>query len=502
MKKKGIVLLALGMFLISNNDVNAKSINELELGDYIKMTPSSTSNNVSTILTGCQNNQIINPSELNLWRVIRKNEDGTLDVVANFVSKEELSICGEVGYRNLINTLNTIASYYKNDMFTINTRYMGYKNQTYSISGELYNDNLSTTNSSNNGIFETLGGGDLLYQEDYDLTNSAVGTLTAKKSDGTITSYWLASRNYYVNSAAGYSYGARIVGNSGAVSGSTLSFVDRGKNGNNDFSYSVRPILTLKENLFIGSGDGKSENTAYGLKPSNEEILNYIVKKFENNKDYFKTKNEYIVFSEIINGITLSTKDNKLVINSIGKENVLVDFDGTSFTFEPNLENNYDDLNKYATADAYYTYYGLLYAIGNYRGYSNDEVFESLEKADFSLESIKIDSVPLIGKYDTNYFEIKLNNNYPESAVSENRINIAPSFKINIDEYKLKDLNSNFVNATNVIKPDTLKEKITKFLKENKKYVFIAVGIIFVFLILFFVFSKEKKKTKTEIESL
>lgn len=512
MRKKGIVLLALTMFLIGSNVVSAKSIEELELGDYIKMTPTNTSGSISTTVTGCQTNQSINPSELNLWRVISKNENGTIDVVSNFVSQDELTICGEIGYRNLISALNTAASFYKNDLFTVNARYIGYKNQTSSILGDLYKDNLSTSHSNNNGLYETIGGGDLLYQSDYDLTNSAVGSLTAKKKDGTITSYWLASRNYYANSAAGYSYGARIVGNSGAVSGSTLSFVDHGESGSNEFSYSIRPILTLKETLLIGSGDGKSENTAYSLKPSDKEILALIVKNFENNKSYFRTKKDYTIFSEIINEITLSTTDNKLVISSNGKESVLIDFDGTIFTFAPNIENNYDDLNKYATASSYYTYYGLLYAIGNYRGYTNDEVFEALKKVDFSVEDINIKSVPLVGKYDANNFEIKLNANYDESAKEGNKINVAPSFRINIDNYDLKDLSIDFIDATNIVKDETTMDKITRYIretikgedKEGKKnnrryYILFGLLILAVIIVLFIIFSKEKKK-KQEIE--
>ena len=529
MRKKTIILLVLAIFFINNNIVSAKSINEIGVGDYIKMKPTSSSMNVSSSLTGCQNNQVIEPNSLNIWRVISKNADGTVDVISNNVSKEELTICGELGYRNLISILNTVAGFYKNDMFTINARHIGYKNQTKVINGELYSKTLSTNQSNNNGIFEVSGGGDLQYQNDYDLTNSAIGTLTAKKPDGTITSYWLASRNYYANSAAGFSYGARIVGNSGAVGGSTLLYIDHGERGENDFGYSVRPILTLKESLLIGSGDGKSESTAYELKPSNQEILNLIVKNYENNKSYFKTKQDYVVFSEIINGITLSTKDTKLVISNNGKQSVLINFDGTMFTFEPNLENNYNDLDAYATADTFYSYYGLLYAIGNYRGYSNDEIFEALKKVKFSVEDISIKKIPLVGDYDANGFEINLNDNYHEEAKTGNKINVAPFFKINIDNYDLKDLSGDYIDATKVIKKDTPMEKfesfleetidkdgkITRFIRETIKgedengkknnrriYFLIGFGVLIVLIIFFIIFSKEKKKPKKEIESL
>lgn len=515
MRKKTIILLVLAIFFINNNIVNAKSINEIGVGDYIKMEPTSSSVNISSSLTGCQNNQTIAPNKLNMWRVIRKNDNGTIDIISNNVSSEELNICGETGYRNLISILNTVAEFYKNDMFTINARHMGFKNQTKVIIGELYNDTLSTNQSNNNGIFETSGGGDLLYQNDYDLTNSAIGTLTAKKIDGTITSYWLASRNYYANSGVGYSYGARTVGNSGAVGGSTLFYKDHAEIGSNDFGYSVRPILTLKEALFLGSGDGKSETTAYELKPSNQEILNLIVKNFENNKSYFKTKQNYEEFSEIINEFTLSVSENKLVINSQDKENVLIDFDGTLFFFEPNLTNNYDDLNTYASNYAYYCYYGLLYAVGNYRGYTNEEIYEALEKVNFNFKDITIKNVPLAGNYDTNNFFITLKSNYDENAKNGNKINVVPTFKINIDNYTLKDLSIDFIDATNIIHDETIKEKITRYIRETIKgedengkknnrriYFLIGFGVLIVLIIFFIIFSKEKKKPKKEIESL
>ena len=55
-------------------------------GDYVKMTPTSTSYTVTTAMTGYTSNQTINPSELNLWRVININSDGTLDLISVYVS--------------------------------------------------------------------------------------------------------------------------------------------------------------------------------------------------------------------------------------------------------------------------------------------------------------------------------------------------------------------------------------------------------------------------------
>mgnify|MGYP007056314996 CR=1 FL=1 len=45
----------------------------LSLGDYVSYTPTSTSYTTDTSKTGYSSTQIINPSELNLWRVLKKN---------------------------------------------------------------------------------------------------------------------------------------------------------------------------------------------------------------------------------------------------------------------------------------------------------------------------------------------------------------------------------------------------------------------------------------------
>ena len=47
----------------------------VNLGDYVEMTPTSTSYTISSSMTGYSTNQTINPSELNLWRVINRWND-------------------------------------------------------------------------------------------------------------------------------------------------------------------------------------------------------------------------------------------------------------------------------------------------------------------------------------------------------------------------------------------------------------------------------------------
>ncbi len=62
--------------------------NRVKLGDYIRYTPSKTSYTIKKLDTRYTEDQTINPSELNLWQVIRKNENGTIEIVSSSNSKK------------------------------------------------------------------------------------------------------------------------------------------------------------------------------------------------------------------------------------------------------------------------------------------------------------------------------------------------------------------------------------------------------------------------------
>ena len=56
-------------------------------GDYVSYTPSSTSYTTDKSKTGYSSSQTINPSELNLWRVLNINDDNK-DLVKEYVFKD------------------------------------------------------------------------------------------------------------------------------------------------------------------------------------------------------------------------------------------------------------------------------------------------------------------------------------------------------------------------------------------------------------------------------
>lgn len=220
-----------------------------KVGDYIRMTPTSTSYTPSSELTGCLNDadctqNTLNPSELNLWRVIKVNNDDTIDVISEHVSSAKVFFRGETGYLNFIGGLNAIAAQYTNENYVIKTRYMGYSNQVDNCS------NLSTIDCE-----EDTG-----YEEDTTLVQNAIGNLIATKTDGTTEYYWLASRHIDTSSDGTTLYFGRWIGITGHLNAFYLV-----NNEKTEYSHdnALRPILTLKADLEPISGDGKSKDTAY-----------------------------------------------------------------------------------------------------------------------------------------------------------------------------------------------------------------------------------------------
>ncbi len=237
-------------------DTPSTTVASLKIGDYINYKPSSTSYTVSASETAFSSAQTINPSELTVWRVIRKNNNGTVEIVSEDVSSTVISFGNskEVAYRNCIGTLNKIAEAYENSTYTVGSRHMGYDG-----TAEEY---LTTSISS---------GGDRGYMEDKSLVESAVGHLKARSVDRTLSgfdSYWLASRAYPLNatSTSGSSrdyYFINLITSEGELSNHlsglgtnlSLSAYAHGR---------VRPIVILKSTLKLTGGNGTS-NSPYTL---------------------------------------------------------------------------------------------------------------------------------------------------------------------------------------------------------------------------------------------
>mgnify|MGYP004617786061 CR=1 FL=1 len=232
---------------------------DLFLGAYVSMTPKKSSYTTDTSKTGYTSSQTINPQELNLWRVISINDDGTTDMISEHVSSTGVYFQGQTGYQNLVGYLNVLASQYENSTYTKGSRHFGYNGQTEYITDTTKFVHpapwICSTGGSCNPV-ESQGGGDKLYRTDYDLINTVLGTIVATKPGSASASYyWMASRYYSYSSSTSYDWIGRIVDTLGGHISIDLYYYD-----DSDFyadydSSSLRPIVTLKSGLkYTGSG--------------------------------------------------------------------------------------------------------------------------------------------------------------------------------------------------------------------------------------------------------
>ena len=239
-----------------------------QIGDYVYMTPAGDTFLIDTDITGGSGEQYFNPQELNLWRVISINKNGTVDMVSEYVSSSAVSFSGTEGYRNFVGYLNVIASHYANPQYTSKTRYMGYDGQTEYLTNYNGNDNYRYSrgwgSSTSNNDNEALGGGDIMFQKDTNLVKTAVGTLKAKNvTTGGYEGYWIASRYYSIYNAAGcggYDGCGRFVNTLNSVDSRSLRHVTGCYSGDNEYYFSVRPIVTLKPSAQPTGGNGSAES--------------------------------------------------------------------------------------------------------------------------------------------------------------------------------------------------------------------------------------------------
>lgn len=266
---------------------------KLKLGDYFTLTPTATSFTITAATTGYTRDQTINPSELNLWRVIDIHKDGSFDAVSEYVSSTAVYFRGTTGYANFVGGLQTIAASYAKPGYTIATRMMGYAGQTPTIQtkSETCTGTCQTTTtyafdgSTNSAPSQTgtptsttwtgqeqeySGGvlGDTLYLKDYALVSNVYKSDTATygstglkaynvSSKSSAKDYWLVSRRVRrSNGVTNWYFSGRYVDASGSLSSYDIRvFYDSWRDYSSN-SYSLRPILTLKSGITVSGGSG------------------------------------------------------------------------------------------------------------------------------------------------------------------------------------------------------------------------------------------------------
>lgn len=269
-----------------NSELNQFIANDsnFDVGDYVKMIPTKTSYSISASDSGYPSSQTINPSELQVWRVIKINDDNTIDAISEYASSNYICFNGITAYTNYIRTLQTIADQYANDLYTSSARMMGYDNQTLVISNpKAYNGTINTVPSNTSTSDPTTGTGqeyskyssgdigDTLYLSDYQLVSdiykddtSKYGTTGLKTYNVSATTssrwYWLSSRKYVFTDSNNFSFIGRCINSNGSLNECSLRRYSSSSWSDNAECNSFRPIITLKSNVNYSSGDGTFDN--------------------------------------------------------------------------------------------------------------------------------------------------------------------------------------------------------------------------------------------------
>ncbi len=228
-----------------------------KIGDYVRMVPNLKSYTIPTSLTGYTSTQTINPSELKTWRIIRFNDDGTIEMVSEYVSSKAVYFSGETGYRNLVEALKNIASAFAVPNLTSSTRPMGYKDQSLNINYTILPSFCNNTSTEDNSL-ERRGCGDVSSQPDRNLVRSACRNLSSMPVSGSDSNsdYWLASR-YFVSTQYGGMFGAAKTAGSTGWSYATLYDCTSGSScSGKTVGLPFRPIVILLPSVSASSGSG------------------------------------------------------------------------------------------------------------------------------------------------------------------------------------------------------------------------------------------------------
>jgi len=224
------------------------------VGAYVTYVPSSTSYTVPATVSGYTDNQTFNPSITTSWRIL-SNEDGNIEIISNN-SIGTLTLGGEEGYVNVVQTLNDISYSYVNKEYAIGGRSVGYSLD------DLYEEEITNYKVIDTKVYPLGIVSDFPYIDDQ-LDTSELSATGIDLGDEVI---WLASR--YLDeyddttrffmirwmSSGGYCDYDCMIDNSG---------------GESSASYGVRPVVSLKSGLTVtGSGTSSDPYIISATNPS------------------------------------------------------------------------------------------------------------------------------------------------------------------------------------------------------------------------------------------
>ena len=297
-------------------DSAPKYMDDLKVGDYVAYTPGSETKSsypLKASESGYSKDQTISKVDNLSWRVLSINDDGTVDLISSsLASTNTFYFKGALGYNNGVYLLNDIADkLYSNDSLGVTARSLTIEDvekgmteaelnyvhsysdgavpwgqtKTYTDSSAYYSNLYAQENGS--GINTTVTKTDGIGQSDSYYSEPTTETYSKASSSLTVTqtyyyrsmssSYyknstfyslihgvneyqWLASR-YVDTRSVNALFGLRRVLSS-RLYGETL--FTSNTNPYSPYGY-LRPVVSLKSNIRLGSGDGKSSSTAYQI---------------------------------------------------------------------------------------------------------------------------------------------------------------------------------------------------------------------------------------------
>ncbi|MEI3429553.1 MAG: hypothetical protein V8R72_00225 [Clostridia bacterium] len=275
-----LVLIIVGVvFVISrnktNNDVNVGKDNVaneeqyttllkdvVKIGDYVQYEPIEEEFTLEKSETGYDLDQKFKTSKYTgKWRIMYNDIDNGLQIISSSGVQNWAVLGGKFGYNNAVDTLNSFCNHYANNNdYAISGRCLG-SNPKFS------KDNAETQQHYSAGAMKNL---DENYKYDLDVLNQY-----SLHSAGEETI--LASRNILVEDGW-KTYYLRYISSSGDLKNDDLDLysivdaedIEKGmkainptittnRNGRTNSQY-IRPIITLKEDIKVKSGDGTKDN--------------------------------------------------------------------------------------------------------------------------------------------------------------------------------------------------------------------------------------------------
>ena len=297
-------------------DDQVRYMDDLQVGDYVDYKPGSETKSsypLAAAESGYTSAQTVSRVDNLSWRVLSINDDGTVDLISSsLASTNTFYFQGALGYNNGVYLLNDIADeLYSNDSLGVTARSLTIEDiekgmndagleyvhsysdtvaygQTKTYTGlyayypNLYaqenGSGINTTTTKTDGIGQsdsyytspTTEGSSQASTEGLTVTqtyyNGFMNNSYYKNSTfhnlihGVSRDQWLASRYVDTGSTSAY-FGLRRLYSSNLYGGGLF---DSG-NGTYDYDGYLRPVVSLKSNIKLGSGDGKSSSTAYQI---------------------------------------------------------------------------------------------------------------------------------------------------------------------------------------------------------------------------------------------